>query len=274
MSRPSTPLVTDLTLARRLERAEGSANAAFVEAHAARTPSLGAAWVDVSGTYAMFDGVESPITQTFGLGLFSPPADDDLDALEHFFHSRGAKVHHEVCPLADVALLTHLSRRGYQAIELSTVMVQQLETPPSVSTHPTTIVAREVAADEIEAWVDASARGWSDTPEAAEFMREFGPVSASSRGVTCFVAELDGAIVGTGALATHEGVALLAGASTIPQWRGRGAQTALLLSRLAVAAEQGCDLAMMAAAPGSTSQLNAERQGFRIAYTRTKWQRA
>jgi len=30
---------------------------------------------------------------------------------------------------------------------------------------------------------------------------------------------------------------------------------------------------MMCAAPGSASQRNAERQGFRIAYTRTKWQR-
>jgi hypothetical protein len=30
-------------------------------------------------------------------------------------------------------------------------------------------------------------------------------------------------------------------------------------------------IAMMAAAPGSASQRNAERHGFRIAYTRTKW---
>jgi len=35
---------------------------------------------------------------------------------------------------------------------------------------------------------------------------------------------------------------------------------------------QGCDIAMMAALPGSASQRNAERNGFRIAYTRTKWQ--
>jgi len=39
-----------------------------------------------------------------------------------------------------------------------------------------------------------------------------------------------------------------------------------------VAESQGCDLAMMCAQPGSASQRNAERQGFRIAYTRIKWQ--
>jgi hypothetical protein len=35
--------------------------------------------------------------------------------------------------------------------------------------------------------------------------------------------------------------------------------------------DHGCDLAMMVAMPGSESQRNAERNGFRIAYTRTKW---
>ncbi|MCX6621649.1 MAG: hypothetical protein NTY38_11355 [Acidobacteria bacterium] len=38
------------------------------------------------------------------------------------------------------------------------------------------------------------------------------------------------------------------------------------------AASAGCDLAMMCAEPGSVSQRNAERQGFRIAYTRIKWE--
>ena len=69
----------------------------------------------------------------------------------------------------------------------------------------------------------------------------------------------------------HDGVALLAGASTIPEGRQQGAQLALLESRLRHAAEKGCDIAMMCAAPGSASQRNAERQGFRIAYTRIKW---
>ena len=68
------------------------------------------------------------------------------------------------------------------------------------------------------------------------------------------------------------GVALLAGASTVPEGRRQGAQLALLDTRLRFAASQGCDVAMMCTAPGSTSQRNAERNGFRIAYTRTKWQ--
>jgi GNAT superfamily N-acetyltransferase len=66
-------------------------------------------------------------------------------------------------------------------------------------------------------------------------------------------------------------VALLAGASTIPAARRQGAQLALLEARLRHAADEGCDLAMIGAQPGSASQRNAERHGFRIAYTRIKW---
>ena len=74
-----------------------------------------------------------------------------------------------------------------------------------------------------------------------------------------------------GVLGLGEGVAQLGGACTLPEWRKRGAQRALLEHRLRFGAEQGCDLAMMGALPGSASQRNAEREGFRIAYTRIKW---
>jgi len=38
------------------------------------------------------------------------------------------------------------------------------------------------------------------------------------------------------------------------------------------ACDHGCDLALMVALAGSDSQRNAERKGFRVAYTRMKWQ--
>ena len=56
---------SDLDLSRRLERAEAHANAMFVEARARTNPLSGACWIEVAGTYAMYDGVGSPVTQTF-----------------------------------------------------------------------------------------------------------------------------------------------------------------------------------------------------------------
>jgi predicted GNAT family acetyltransferase len=115
------------------------------------------------------------------------------------------------------------------------------------------------------------AEGWREFVEFADYMLDLTAVSAAIEGNILFLAELDGQPVAAGALATHQGVALLTGASTIPEWRRRGAQNALLASRLDYAVRAGCDLAMFCAEPGGGSQRNAQRHGFQIAYTRIKW---
>lgn len=261
--------LADLALARRLERCEGTANAAFVEARARLHPEIGATWIECAGAYAMFDGIGSPLTQTFGLGVFATPTPADFRTIEQFFEERGAEVFHEVSPIASTETFGLLVARGYHPVELTSVMHRPIGSLDA--THESRVTARIASAHEIERWSDIAAAGWSESEELSEFIRAFGRVSASSRGTTAFFAELDGRAIGTGALAIHERVALLAGASTIPTARKQGAQRALLEARLRYAVEQGCDLAMMCAAPGSASQRNAERQGFRIAYTRLKW---
>lgn len=193
----------DRELARRLERTEGGANAAFVEARARLHPSSGAEWTEIAGAYAMFDGVGSPLTQTFGLGVFAMPSDGEMARLEAFFRDRGAEVHHEVSPLADPRLLEVLAARGYRPIELSSVLFRPVGATVGAGRAPDAAIrVRRTDPAEAALWADVAAAGWGD---------------------------------------------------------------------LRFAAEQGCDLAMMGAAPGSASQRNAERQGFRIAYTRIKW---
>jgi hypothetical protein len=62
----------DIELARRLERTEAQGNVNFVEARAEAFPQVGAQWIEVAGAFGMFDGVGSPLTQTFGLGIAQP----------------------------------------------------------------------------------------------------------------------------------------------------------------------------------------------------------
>jgi hypothetical protein len=45
-------------------------------------------------------------------------------------------------------------------------------------------------------------------------------------------------------------------------------QSALIAARLAAATAAGCHLAMACTAPGTASQRNYERAGFRVAYTK------
>jgi GNAT superfamily N-acetyltransferase len=267
------PQVTDTALSQRLERAEAMASAAYVESRSRAAPALGAEWRDFDGTYAMFDGVGSPLSQTFGFGLFSPPTSAQLEAIESFFQDRGAEVFHEVSPLADPAVLGLMSERGYHPIELTSVMHLRLtsQRPRSARKPAPELVVRRVESGGEDVWAETAARGWSETPEAAAFIRDFGTVSARAKGTVCFIAEWEGHPIAAAAIAIQDGVALLAGASTDPAFRGRGAQAALLDTRLAYAASAGCERAMMGALPGSASQRNGERQGFRIAYTRIKW---
>jgi GNAT superfamily N-acetyltransferase len=264
--------VNDRALSQALEQTEALSNRALVEARASLDPASGATWIRVADAYALYDGVGSPLTQVFGLGLSEPTTEDHLAAIESFFDGLGADTTIELSPLAEPSLLTWLPARGYVPVELTSVLHRTLDDVPDV-VDPQWPRVRQIAPEERGVWADRSADGWSTEPAFASLIRELAWVSAHAAGMHGFVAEDEGRIIGTGGPAIHGSVALLAGASTLVAFRGRGAQSALQAARLQFARESGCMRAMQCAAPGSTSQLNAERRGFRIAYTRIKWQR-
>ena len=295
-------------LSQSLELAEAIGSSRFVEARARVFPDSGATWIEVAGARAMYDGTTSPLTQTFGLGLFQPATAADLDAIEAFYAERGAAVFHEVSPLADAGLPALLAGRGYRPCEFTSVMYRPIDlgglkapvdpaglearatpagdpamtpdggpamTPagdPVAQAFRPAITVRLVEKGEEEIYARTAAAGWSEFG-VSDFVLEIGRVSGQVEGLRLFLAELDRRPIGAGALGLNGTVAHLAGASTIPDGRNRGAQRALLAHRLSYAAAHGCGLALMGALPGSGSQRNAERNGFRIAYTRIKWQR-
>ncbi len=265
----------DLALARRLERAEGRSGVDYVETRRRLCPDSGARWIEVAGTYAMYDGADSPVTQTFGLGMEQMPGGAEMDAIEAFYRECGAPVSHEVSPLADPALLALLSERGYRPIELTSLMFRPIRHDVRLtSARNERVRVRLVGEDEHELWARTAAEGWSESVELADQLPELMLVAAKRPGALLFLAELDGRAVAAGVSSLWDGVGQLGGASTIPAARRQGAQLALLEARLRHAAESGCDIATMGALPGSASQRNAERHGFRIAYTRIKWRLA
>jgi len=261
----------DHALSRRLEHAEAHACAQFAEARRRFFPESGATWIECAGAYAVFDGVDSPITQTFGLGMFEELKSETLDTIERFFRDRNAPVFHEVSPHAGVEALTLLCDRNYRPIEISNVLYRMVERPAADPAKE--IAVRVMGADEAPLWTDISAPGWShEHPELHDFISQIGGISSARKDSVCFLAEVDGQPGAAGVLCLHGGVALFGGAATIPELRRKGLQTALLRERMRYAADQGCDLAMMVTLPGSESQRNAERRGFHVAYTRIKWQ--
>jgi GNAT superfamily N-acetyltransferase len=262
----------DLALAQRLERTEGYACAQFAAARKRIHPESTSTWAERAGAFLTFDGVEAPTTQSFGLGVFAELTPSLLGEAEEFFFARGSAAMHEICPLVGPQAFQLLCDRGYRPLEVSNVLFRSIEKPAPA--FPGNVLARVTAEEDSAVWTEVSTRGWTyEHPELEDFVRNMGELIVSRHGSVCFLAEIEGLPGAAGALVIHDGVALLAGAATVPELRRRGLQGALLEARLRYAWEHGCDLAMMVAEAGSNSQRNAERQGFRIAYTRIKWRR-
>ncbi|HZS07706.1 MAG TPA: GNAT family N-acetyltransferase [Blastocatellia bacterium] len=262
-------LFADLTLARRLEATDAAAGADYVRAYAKLHPGSGAATLEVMGGSAAFAGVDSPVTQAFALGLDGAVTAEELDELEEFFRKRGAAVNIELCPLADASLRELLGERGYRVIEFSNVLVRELTPGDAKLTVNPAVTVRQPEPTDEGAYADVVSRGFFEGGEIPQFMKDVSEVFAHV-GMVRFLAEVDGRAAGGGGVAVHNGVATLGGAATLPEFRNRGVQTALIQARLAFAAAAGCDLAMVTTMPGSASYRNAEREGFRIVYTRCK----
>jgi GNAT superfamily N-acetyltransferase len=272
----NTMQYADLALTHRLEATEAYSCAQFAQARKNLFPACSSEWTQIGGATVVFDGLESPATQTFGLGLFEPLTAEILEEIEGWFTARGAPIQHEVCPLGGVEALDLLCTRGYRPIEIASVLYQPLPGPLEPNhQHRVDLISL----DQAELWSDISARGWShEHPEFEQMLRDFGAITANRENNPCFLAYAtengENEPAAAGALSIHQGVALFIGAATLPEFRRRGLQSALLAERLRHAYAAGCDLAMMAAEAGGESQRNAERNGFRIAYTRIKWKRA
>lgn len=267
-------IFVDKQLSQRLERTEARANADFVDTRRRLSPEFGAAWIEVGGAYAMYDGAESPLTQTFGLGIFEDITVAYLDEIEAFYRENDAPVFHEISPMIDPSHMELLASRGYRPVELTSVMFRELSGEIAKRERNAELQTRVIRPDEVELWARTSAEAWATEHEAlGEFMFNFGAISAQCAGSYPYIAELVGLPIATGMLFIYDDICMLAGASTIVGGRNQGAQNALLEDRLRFAASKGCTLAIMGAAPGSQSQKNAQKNGFNIAYTRTKWQK-
>ncbi len=274
---PSDHCFADLALARRFEAADAVLQSAYVRAHARLRPAEGACEEWIAGGHAAYAGAESPLTQAVNFGMQGVVTETEVDQLEGFFAVRGAAVNLEQCPLADASLLMLLNGRGYRIAEQTTKLFRPLRPADTeLAFDPTSPVQVRVAAPEdADEWVRVVCAGFTDSgSDVPPLIADVGRASFMKEGARCWLAEIDGRAVGGGLVYCHAGVASLATTATHPDWRGRGAQTALLRARLADGAAQGCDLAAVSTQPGSTSQRNVERQGFRVAYTRCKFEQA
>jgi N-acetylglutamate synthase-like GNAT family acetyltransferase len=121
----------------------------------------------------------------------------------------------------------------------------------------------------VEAFLDMDGTGSvADDAPPREHLRRVIQDFAGGPGFMRYLARIDGTPVGEAAMRIEGTLAQVAGAGTLPAYRGRGVQKALLHRRLMDARAHACELAVVTTAPGTRSQENVMRRGFALLYTR------
>jgi ribosomal protein S18 acetylase RimI-like enzyme len=268
-------MFADTSLATRIERAEMRLSVAIAETVASRNPGARVLVDPIAGGYAVFAGAGSPANKAIGIGFGATIDQAALDAIERAWAERGEAVRFELSTLADPSLAPTLSARGYRLTGFENVLGRPVtadDSGPSLDGMLITALPQ----DEWRTWMNVALDGFA-TPDGSAPGEESYPREAlegmfadfaATRGFQRYLLHVDGAPAGAASLRLDDGIAQLCGAATLPQFRRRGIQAALLRRRLDDAREAGCALAVVTTQPGSKSQANAMRQGFALLYTR------
>lgn len=268
------PVHADRALAARIERSVTRDLERYAAACTTLDPGLRVATARLAGGLALFVAPGSPVNMLFGAGLDGAVTPADLDAIERFFAGHGTTAAISLSPLADESLIALLGARGWRLTDFESVLVRPLgdggqalalpEPAPRVSVR----IASEPADRAL--WAHVSAGGFSG-PEAppAEVARLASATTARDD-VTLLLGSVGGVDAGAGALWVDDGLGWMLGDATVAAHRRKGVQSALLAERTRLAAGAGCELAVAEARPGSSSQRNMERLGYRVVYTRVE----
>jgi GNAT superfamily N-acetyltransferase len=259
----------DRALARRLESAEEMPQVHHAEWCHKNQPQVGAAAEPIAGGHMIFAGLGSPIGRAVGIGFAAPVTTADMDQLEDFYFSRKAPSQVDYCPLTDPSLLELCRQRGYTIAELNQVLFRKLDRAERFPTRNGFTIRRS-RPEEALAFSSIVRRAFFPNGGEPEAFDDMLLPMFSFPGSLALVAEIEGQLVATGAglLIAEHGIVGLYGAGTLKQHRGRGLQTAMLEARLQTAAQAGCEFAVIVTQGGTTSQRNAERLGFRVAYSK------
>jgi N-acetylglutamate synthase-like GNAT family acetyltransferase len=266
-------MFADSILAARIDRAEARLCADFARV---RPPAVRPVVLPACGGLAVFAGPASPVNKVIGLGFDGPLDPASLENVEREWRDRGEPVRIELSILADATAGPALSARGYRLHGFENVLGASLESAPVADAD----TAIETLADaDPRLWTDIAVDAFlhldgtgspaDDTLSREQLERELLDYAGVS-GLRRYLATINGQPVGEAALRIdrESSLAQLAGAGTLPAFRGRGVQKALLQRRLADARAAGCDVAVVTTAPGTRSQANVMRRGFVLLYTR------
>lgn len=214
--------------------------------------------------------------QAAGVGLSGPVDAAEIDELVEFYASRGVEPRIELSPFADESLIAGLAERGFVIREFEHVLARELPADEDLERalphgRPAGLELRvldKADAAMVERAAEVTLRGFYPHEEIPRPMLDACVRTNLLATTRTYLAWLDGELAAAGSISVGERVASLMGVSTEPRFRRRGIQQALIAERLAAARARGCVLATIGSRPGLSTERNAVRLGFAIAYTK------
>jgi ribosomal protein S18 acetylase RimI-like enzyme len=259
----------DKALARRLESCEEMPQVLYARIFQKTRPEIGAAEEEICGGHMIFAGLDSPIGRVTGAGFDRAFTADDVDRIEQFYRERKAPSQVDLTPLHGPETFELFKERGYAIAELNNLLFRKLDRDEKFPAPPEYCEIRRGLPEEAET-LGGIVEGAFFPDGAPEAFRGMIAPLYQMENALAFVAIVDGKPVacGVGLVIPEHKVFALCGAGTMVDYRGRGLQTALSRARMSAAVEAGCEYATVVTNGGTSSQRNAERLGFRVAYSK------
>lgn len=205
------------------------------------------------------------------LGL-DPSSEIYLDEIVAVFAKHNLNFRFEIMPgNLNSSLASRLYKLRFGQMGFNTAVYGQ----PSLTVRkpPTDqIRVREVQPNEIDLFLDLYQDGF-ELPRLKNKEKEavLSWLKRAKSSLYLCIAHVDDIPAGVGVLYMENGIGLLADAATLPEFRSKGCHTAMIEHRIAQAEKQDCDLLTSFVEFGSTSHMNLERAGFRVAYMKSMW---
>jgi hypothetical protein len=253
------------TLDETIRRCEIDGIRKSIEATQRLYPELDAAGIEVAGGIARFNGFDA-LSEAFGLGTLAPVGADEISRLTEFYASHNSTPRVFVTPMAHPSLARSLALAGFAPAEYENVLVSD-----DLETHARYDDRIAVATD-LDAWALASMRGFMGDEPAETGDPRFGVVLASADGIVPLEGREGSAIVSTAVMSLRGECAFFFAGATVAGSRRRGWHLATIRDRIARARDGRAQIMRATAAPGSASERNFLRSGFRVLYTRSLWE--
>jgi GNAT superfamily N-acetyltransferase len=221
--------------------------------------------LEIAGGVAAFCGDGSPSTQVAAVGVRHDVTDRDLDAISAFYEGRAKQYEFKLSTLTDVPLRDKIVQRAHSLPEFETILVCDLTTfiPKQIE-----VDIRPIDASDTLEYAKRSVHRFHSGGEVPPGLVDLIAKSCLSGGALGYEVWMDGKPVAGCGLGIGEDIAWLQGAATEPEYRNRGLHKAMQNFRMLVAKEHGCTAIAQGALPGSQSQVNAQKSGMQVAFTR------